>query len=177
MAGQIAELQGKLDEARERVAGTPQAQTLELAQQLLEISRARLLNESVADDGQARELISALMDRTQQRIDAMRIVAKKSSDAERLNAQLDQMQKRLDLGRQRFSGSDVESGSGPASPQMGREQIARIYAVAQQRLDEAYAKAAALPDSERLIEQLDTAQRRLDQARAGFEAQTAPAEN
>lgn len=162
LARQIAEAQVKLANARQRQAGASQTQTLDLTAQLLDIARARLLDEQPVDEGRASELIVAAMERAQRRIDTLRTAAARSPEAVQLNARLDHMQQRLDSAKRRYAEADLER---EGDPEPSREQVERIYRLAQQRLDEAYATVATLPNADELIEQLDAAQIRLNEAR------------
>jgi len=170
LARQIEEAQRRLGAASKRYAGTAQAETYDIAQQLLEISRLRLLGNASVDEEKARALMADAMNRVQARLDAMRVTARRSSQPEQMSARIDALQERLDLARRRFAEEDP--GRQPAEP--GIERVERLYDIAQQKLNEAYARAAEMPEAGHLIDRLDAAQRRLNQARADFEARTAP---
>lgn len=163
LALQIEATQRRLEEARQRLGASQQDGTLALSQQLLDIARARLSGDATSGAEAMEGRIAAAMDHAQRQIDLLRASVAESADADLQNEKLDRMQQHLDLARQRFSGTD--------SQPVDAEQIARLYARTQERLDEARERARTLPDSAKLLRQLDAAQQRLDEARANLGAQ------
>lgn len=164
LALQIEATQRRLEEARQRLGASQQDGTLALSQQLLDIARARLSGDATGGAGAMEDRIAGAMDHAQRQIDLLRASLPGSADGDLQNEKLDRMQQHLDLARQRFSGTD--------SQPVDAEQIARLYARTQERLDEARERARNLPDSAKLLQQLDAAQQRLDEARADLGGQS-----
>ncbi len=165
---QIDEAQQKLTAARAGLAGSSQAQSLDLAQQLLSMARLRLSMQPSAEKGLSPAQISVAMTAAQQQINRLRELATKLPNAKLLLEQLDQSQQRLD----RSKALPLAALSANDSGELTKEQITKLYEQAQLRLNEARAKAVTLQNSAELLRKLDAAQKRLDQARAGISLQS-----
>lgn len=161
---QIAAARRNLAKARKQLSGSSESSTLDLAEKLLNMAQARLLDKPTLGPDQAQQEMASALNQAQQRLDVLRRQAGKTSDPDSLNKQIDQAQLRLNQQRQELSTMLATSGS----PATGKDQLRQMYAYAQQRLDAARARALTLPNSKETLKALDAAQQRLDAARARF---------
>lgn len=171
---QIADARRNLAKARKQLSGTSQEAMLDLAGKLLNMAQARLLDKPGAlSADQAQQEMAVGLNQAQQRLEALREQAGKTSDPDGLRKRIDKAELRLNEERQQLSTMLTTSGS----PDAGKVRLRRLYAYAQQRLDDARARAATLPNSKQLLAKLDAAQHRLDAAAARFGIQPASPAN
>ena len=153
----------RIKSLRDSQGGSSQSSTLDLALNMLELSKARILGQ--VTDQEVEPQMALAIDTVQAQINHLKIIAADLPSAELLLGQLRQTQDRLNLAKNQFENPIVKQADNPEI----NARVEAIFESAQQRLDQARIKALLKPNNTALLKNLDDAQTQLDTARLSYE--------